>query len=53
MAPNSPLPLPRSLSSSLGDPATPSFSQRPVTLVTSPCKVMDAKDTVMGVVYSA
>ncbi|KZS99384.1 uncharacterized protein LAESUDRAFT_765605, partial [Laetiporus sulphureus 93-53] len=53
MAPNSPLPLPRSLSVSIGDPATPSSSQRPATPVASPCKATDPKDAVMGVVYSA
>ncbi|KZS99560.1 uncharacterized protein LAESUDRAFT_765402 [Laetiporus sulphureus 93-53] len=53
MAPNSPLPLPHFLSSMMGEPATPSFSQRPVTLLGSPCKVMDPKDAAMGVVYSA
>ncbi|KZT02760.1 uncharacterized protein LAESUDRAFT_762645 [Laetiporus sulphureus 93-53] len=53
MAPNSSPPLPRSLSSLMGDPATPSSSQRPATPVTSPCKATDAKNAIMGVVYSA
>ncbi|KZT12091.1 uncharacterized protein LAESUDRAFT_754600 [Laetiporus sulphureus 93-53] len=52
MAPNSPLPLSQSLSSSMGNPATPSSSQRPATPVASPRKVTDAKDVVMGVMYS-
>ncbi|KZT03154.1 uncharacterized protein LAESUDRAFT_762143 [Laetiporus sulphureus 93-53] len=53
MAPNLPLPLPQSLSSSMGDPATPSSSQCPATPVTSPRKVADLKDTIIGIIYSA
>ncbi|KZT05129.1 uncharacterized protein LAESUDRAFT_760579 [Laetiporus sulphureus 93-53] len=53
MTPDSPLPLPRSLSSSMGDPATPSSSQCPATPITSPCKVTDSKDTIIGIVYPA
>ncbi|KZT06748.1 uncharacterized protein LAESUDRAFT_759242 [Laetiporus sulphureus 93-53] len=37
----------------MDDPATPSSSQRSATPVTSPCKVADPKDAIMGTIYSA
>ncbi|KZT01722.1 uncharacterized protein LAESUDRAFT_763459 [Laetiporus sulphureus 93-53] len=36
----------------MGDPATPSSSQHPVIPVASPCKVVNSKNAIIGVIYS-